>query len=43
MEKCYECKYYYEEADVNYADCKKEMELKYWEGEECCPEFEGID
>lgn len=39
--ECTECKYYYEERDTNFAECRKEMDDMYWNGIENCPEFEA--
>lgn len=42
---CHECKFFYSESDINYAECKKEAteEIKdeYWQGKVECPFFES--
>ena len=43
MSDCHSCKYFYEEPDVNFAECKKEAEDKYWSEEEDCPDYECIE
>ena len=40
MNDCNLCKNYYEEIDVNFADCKKNCEDKYWFGNIECSYFE---
>ena len=43
MSDCKSCIHYYEESDVDFFECKKNMEDKYWDGDIDCPEYAEIE
>jgi len=41
MSDCHMCKHYYEELDVNFAECKVNESDEAWEGKIDCKSFES--
>jgi len=43
MSRCEECKHFLCEYDINFFGCANDMDDKYWDGTEECPEFKLIE